>query len=67
MQGNAIRIQGPDSVCTVEIEGPAVKVACMPRDFSDHGGRHRDVWLIQWEVPGLGKAGDISVRFTVRG
>ncbi len=67
VQGNAIRIQGPDSVCTVEIEDPAVKVDCMPRDFSDHGGRHRDVWLIQWEVPGLGKAGDISVRFTVRG
>lgn len=67
VQDNTIRIQGPDSGCAVEIEGPAVKVDCMPRDFSDHGGHHRDVWLIQWEVPGLGKAGDISVRFTVRG
>lgn len=66
VQGNLIRIQGLHSGCVVEIEGPEVKVECMPKDFSDHGGCHRDVWLIQWEVPGVGEAGELLARFTVK-
>ena len=66
IQGNTLRIQGPHSGCVVTIEGPEVKADCIRQDFSDHGGHHRDVWLIQWEVPGTGKAGDLSARFTVR-
>ncbi len=66
IQGNTLRIQGPHSSCTVTIESPDVNVECIPQDFSDHGGHHRDVWLVQWEVPGTGKAGDISARFTVQ-
>ncbi len=66
IQGNTLRIQGPHSSCVVTIEGPEVNVECIRQDFSDHGGQHRDVWLVQWEVPGTGKAGDLSARFTVQ-
>lgn len=65
VQGNTIRIQGEQNGCTVVIDGPEVKVDCIRRDFYDHGGQRRDVWLIQWEVPVTGQDGEISARFTV--
>ncbi len=66
VQGNTIRIQGEGNGCEIVIEGAAVAVDCIHRDFSDHGGIRRDVWLIQWEAPAAGTETEITVRFVVR-
>lgn len=67
IEGNTIRIQGAGNGCVVAVEGEAVTIECSRRDFSDHGGVRRDVWLIQWEVPVKGAAGQVTARFSVRG
>lgn len=66
IRGNVIRIQGAQNGCEIRIEGGAVEAECIRRDFNDHGGCRRDVWLIQWEISAADKAGQTSVRFTVK-
>lgn len=66
VQGNNIRIRGAYKNCEVVIEGENVKVDTISRDFSDHEGIHRNIWLIQWEVPVGKTAGETTARFSIR-
>lgn len=51
VQGNTIQITGEKEGCRIQVEGAPVQITCICQDFSDHGGIHREVWLLQWEVP----------------
>lgn len=63
--GNTIRIKGKSGGCLVTVEGVDGAICRSRREFSDHGGIRRDVWLLQWEVPLEGAEGETQSCFRV--